>query len=181
MIRGEVIDLRPVRERDLDRLFELETDIANRGRYYPLEFRSESELRHRFQETGFWSEHNGRLLIISKGGGIVGSIGFFRPASYFDAYEIAYILYDESSRGKGYVSEALQLFTRYLIAIKKAGRLQLTVMVGNVASRRVAEKAGFRPEGILRHAIYLRGRNHDLEMFSLLPGDLEQDEEAGGG
>jgi RimJ/RimL family protein N-acetyltransferase len=43
----------------------------------------------------------------------------------------------------------------------------------NIASQRVAEKAGFRREGILRSALeYRDGSRSDSVVFSLLPEEL---------
>jgi len=52
--------------------------------------------------------------------------------------------------------------------------VQLRADVENVASRRAAEKAGFRLEGVLRSAHWNArlGRRQDWAMYSLLPGDL---------
>jgi RimJ/RimL family protein N-acetyltransferase len=47
-------------------------------------------------------------------------------------------------------------------------RIQWRAEVGNEASRRVAEKVGFRSEGIQRDAAYTRGVYQDMEVFSLL-------------
>ena len=46
--------------------------------------------------------------------------------------------------------------------------------VQNKASQRVAEKAGFRQEGVLRSARYSerQGRRVDFAVFSLLPEEL---------
>ena len=173
MLKGNKISLRPVRERDLETLFELEWDITNRGEFYPLDLTSEAEFKKRFQEDGFWREDFGLLLIANKADQIVGQILFFKPVSYFDALEVGYILFDEASRGQGYTTEALWLFVRYLFEAKKVNRLQLTVVVGNEASKRVAEKCGFRSEGILRQAMFTRGKHVDLEMFALLREELE--------
>jgi RimJ/RimL family protein N-acetyltransferase len=56
-----------------------------------------------------------------------------------------------------------------------AARVQLRADVENVASRRVAEKAGFRLEGVLRsaHANPRLGRRQDWAMYSLLPRELD--------
>ncbi|MFI6849908.1 GNAT family N-acetyltransferase [Kitasatospora sp. NBC_00085] len=40
--------------------------------------------------------------------------------------------------------------------------------VANAASIRVLTRAGFRPEGRLRHHVYLRGAWHDSFQYSLL-------------
>ena len=46
--------------------------------------------------------------------------------------------------------------------------------IDNAPSRRVAEKAGAKVEGILRNRVTLNGRLHDAVMHSLVPGDLDQ-------
>lgn len=171
MIRGEKIILRTVREDDIDILFGLRSDIANRGEYYPLDMSSQVEYKKRFQEHGFWEETKGTLVICAADT-IVGSISFF-PAMYYNGFEIAYILFDTTSRQKGYMTEALSLLSQYLFSTKTINRLQLTVIPGNQASKRVAEKCGFKSEGIMRGAIFHHGENRDLEMFSLLRGEAE--------
>ena len=173
MLKGNKISLRPVRERDLETLFDLEWDITNRGEFYPLDLPSEAEFKRRFQQDGFWSETFGLLLITNKADQIAGQILYFKPVRYFDAFEIAYILFDQASRGQGYMTEALSLFVHYLFDAKKVNRLQLTVVVGNKASKRVAEKCGFKSEGTLRQTMFHRGKYVDLEMFALLREELE--------
>ncbi|MCP6657804.1 GNAT family N-acetyltransferase, partial [Klebsiella pneumoniae] len=74
-------------------------------------------------------------------------------------------------RGKGYMSEALSLFSSFLFESKPIPRLQLTVVVGNESSRKVAEKCGYRYEGTLRKAAFLAGKYVDLELFGLLPDE----------
>jgi RimJ/RimL family protein N-acetyltransferase len=52
-------------------------------------------------------------------------------------------------------------------------RLELTTHPENIPSQRVAEKAGFTREGVLRaHMKFPDGRRRDSVMFSLLPSDL---------
>jgi RimJ/RimL family protein N-acetyltransferase len=50
-------------------------------------------------------------------------------------------------------------------------RIQLSAVTGNLASLRVAEKAGFRREGTLRRAQLEDDGLHDLAVFSLLDDD----------
>jgi ribosomal-protein-alanine N-acetyltransferase len=70
--------------------------------------------------------------------------------------------------------EALSLLARYLFETRTIRRLQLTVVVGNLASKRIAEKCGFTREEIARKAVFLRGKHVDLEWFSLLREEAEQ-------
>lgn len=167
MLRGEKISLRLVREADLNPLFDLHSDLTKRGDYFPLDLWTEAELKQRYQ---VWEEERGRLLICVADQ-IVGMIGFFKSVPYYDALEIGYILFDVDSRNKGYMTEALSLLVKYLFATKKINRLQLTLQVGNVASKRVAEKCGVQFEGIARGAVFHRGADRDLEMYSLLRGE----------
>lgn len=169
MIKGEKINLRVVREQDLDLFFELHSDVERRGDFYPLHLPSETEFKHRFQQDGFWSESFGRLLVVSKKDDrILGGIWYFKSVPYFDALEIGYILYDQASRNQGIMTEALSMLVKYLFAIKKINRVQLTAIAENAASKRVAEKCGFKSEGIARQALFHKGRNVDLEWFSIL-------------
>ena len=75
------------------------------------------------------------------------------------------------ARGRGLASKALVLLSRWALATLPLIRLQLFTDVDNPASMRVAERAGFAQEGMLRNWYDLRGERRDAVMFSLLPGD----------
>jgi [ribosomal protein S5]-alanine N-acetyltransferase len=167
MLKGDGIVLRTVRRRDLDTLFELASDIGRRGDYYPLHVMIEPSYFRSFEEDGFWGDDFGRMVIVDETDRILGQIIYFQTARYINGLEIAYLLFDPADRGKGIMSQALDLFSRYLFATRRISRLQLTVLPGNEASRRVALKAGYQSEGVMRQAIFHRGRPTDLELFSL--------------
>lgn len=170
MLRGEKIVLRTVREADLDTLYNFWSELPNRGAYYPLDLYSHVDFKKRFHEHGMWEETKGTLLICAAEQ-ILGIISFFN-AGYYDGYEIGYILFDTGHRNQGYTTEALTLFVQYLFAAKKINRLQVAVMQGNLPSRRVAEKCGFRFEGLVRGALFHQGQYCDLELFSLLRAEV---------
>jgi RimJ/RimL family protein N-acetyltransferase len=67
----------------------------------------------------------------------------------------------------------VQLIARWAFDELGVQRLELTTAPENVASHRVAERAGFTREGVLRglQATKNEGRR-DTVMFSLLPLDL---------
>jgi [ribosomal protein S5]-alanine N-acetyltransferase len=171
MLSGERVTLRPVREADLPAFIAAHVDIRNRGSYFPLGVLSESELRRRFADNGFWERGEGTLLIWSRDDEIVGHIEFFTAVSYWDAFELSYQLYDERHAGQGYATEAVQLLVDYLFATKKQHRIHLVIVPGNAASRRIAEKCGFVLEGTVRGAFFNAGRNHDVLLYSLLRTD----------
>lgn len=170
MIRGGGIVLRTVREEDLDFLYDAINDVEIRGPWVQIRMTSQPGYRKRFQETGFFSQDEGQLVIVDAEdtSRIYGSIGWFRTAFYSDSLEIGYQILDVAQRGRGIATTALRLVCGYLFADRNVHRIQLGVVVGNEASRRVAEKVGFRSEGILRGFAFLRGAHHDMEIFSLL-------------
>jgi RimJ/RimL family protein N-acetyltransferase len=170
MIRGEGIVLRTIREQDLDFLYDAISDVEARGPWVQIRMTSQPGYRKRFQETGFFTPDEGMLAIVDAEdtGRIYGTVGWFKPVFYSDALEIGYQVLDVAQRGRGIATQALRLLCGYLFADRHVHRLQLGILVGNQASRRVAEKVGFRSEGIQRDAAYTRGVHQDMEVFSLL-------------
>jgi RimJ/RimL family protein N-acetyltransferase len=79
------------------------------------------------------------------------------------------------ARGRGAATRALRLGARWLLGGEYGiERLQLRADALNVPSQRVAEKAGFTREGVLRSSYYNArfGRRVDFVMYSLLPSEL---------
>jgi RimJ/RimL family protein N-acetyltransferase len=78
------------------------------------------------------------------------------------------------ARNRGVATKALIQHARWAIRERGVERLELTTDPENIASQRVAEKAGFVREGLLRAYSRARdGRRRDSIMFSLLPSDLD--------
>ncbi len=174
MLKGQTINLRTVRKKDLDTLYDLQCQIQDRGPYFPQKLVSESEFLDHFAKTGLWAEDRGMLLIVdAETDRILGNVAYFPANHYYQAFEIGYILYSPEDRGKGIVSQALRLFIGYLFDLKVVSRLQIQLQVPNIGSRRVAEKAGFKLEGIAREAIISQGKPDNLEVYSLLRSEWE--------
>jgi RimJ/RimL family protein N-acetyltransferase len=78
-----------------------------------------------------------------------------------------------SSRGRGTCTRALRLLARHALGELGLQRVHLVTDPENRPSQRVAEKVGFRREGVLRaHLRHPDGRVRDSVMFSLLPGEI---------
>jgi RimJ/RimL family protein N-acetyltransferase len=120
-----------------------------------------------------WAAGTMANFAIVEGGRPVGSIGI-RWLEGFDegTAEIGYWVAAEA-RGRGICTRALRLAAAW--ALGSTERLQLRADVDNAPSNRVAEKAGFRREGVLRAIRYndRLGRRVDFAMYSLLPGELD--------
>jgi RimJ/RimL family protein N-acetyltransferase len=84
--------------------------------------------------------------------------------------EIGYLA-DPAARGRGIVTRGVGLICEWGFGELGLERLQLTTHPGNRSSQRVAEKCGFRREGVLRRYGLQRGDRVDLVMWARLPGD----------
>jgi RimJ/RimL family protein N-acetyltransferase len=87
------------------------------------------------------------------------------------ATEVSYAVAADA-RGFGVGPEAVDALAIALLLEHGFQRVELRVAPGNVASRRVAEKAGFTYEGLLRNAGYVHSGRIDLEVWSLVAADL---------
>ena len=111
------------------------------------------------------------MMLDHAAGRIVGSISLFYADWEVRSAEIGYGVRDDE-RGKGYASEALAAVARWALTEGGIQRAWLTASTGNVASVRVAEKAGFRLEGTLRRAGLEDDGLHDLLIFALLDDEV---------
>ncbi|MDP9239309.1 MAG: GNAT family N-acetyltransferase [Actinomycetota bacterium] len=75
-------------------------------------------------------------------------------------------------RGQGITTQAVGAVCRWGFAALGLARIEWYAEAGNVGSRRVAEKAGFRYEGLLRGKLTHRGRRVDAWAGALLAGEV---------
>ncbi|MBQ0976636.1 GNAT family N-acetyltransferase [Micromonospora sp. M61] len=77
-----------------------------------------------------------------------------------------------AARGRGYMPAALVALSAWGFTTLGLARIEWKANVGNTASRRVAEKAGFTFEGTARGGVQHRGERVDVWVASLLSKDL---------
>lgn len=124
-------------------------------------------------EQGWRDATAAQFAMTARADELLGSIGvgFVEPArglarvGYWTA---------PAARGRGLTTRALVLISRWAIRDAGVERLELEADVENIASQRVAERAGFTREGVMRSARpnARLGRRVDIALFSLLPADL---------
>ena len=168
MLEGRQVILRLFAEDDLDEYLQLFNEYSERGEFFPIAFHAIPPTRKDFQETGWWGEDMGRMLVTTREGRMLGTIGFFKDVKYHAGYEVGYWILRAGDRGQGYMSEALRIFSAYLFELKPIPRLQITTVRANSAARRIAEKCGYRLEGDFRNHGFLRGKYVDVERLALL-------------
>jgi RimJ/RimL family protein N-acetyltransferase len=112
-----------------------------------------------------------RSFAITQGEILVGAIGMSMNSMSYRG-RIGYWI-AAPARGRGVCTRALRLLSRWALDELELQRLDLITDPDNRASQRVAEKVGYRCEGVLRaHLRHPDGRIRDSVMFSLLPGEL---------
>ena len=122
--------------------------------------------------ASMWRERTGSPFAVVVGEEVIGGVGI----NWIDRDEavgdIGYWL-RKDARGRGYTTRAVRLASEWAFSVG-CERLQLRADAENVASLRVAERAGFTREGIQRSARYnpRLGRRMNFVVFSLLPGEL---------
>jgi RimJ/RimL family protein N-acetyltransferase len=110
-------------------------------------------------------------LAIEVDGNVVGGIGIGVNSNDYRG-RIGYWV-AASSRGQGIGARALRVLSRHALDVRRLQRVDLITDPDNIASQRVAEKVGFRREGVMRaHLRHPDGRIRDSVLFSLLPGEL---------
>jgi RimJ/RimL family protein N-acetyltransferase len=104
------------------------------------------------------------------GGTLVGMVGLHRgsvPGRASVGYWIA-----PQARGRGLATRAVRLVARWAFEDPTLERLELTTLVGNEASGRVALRSGFQREGILRRFASFRGQAVDAVIYAMIRDDV---------
>jgi ribosomal-protein-serine acetyltransferase len=170
--------LRPLRLTDAAELFAV--TAANRvylRRWLPwLDAVQTEEHSREFVESAIEQRETGRgpIFAIAHEGAIVGVIGFHPIDRIHTVGEIGYWL-AEVFQGRGIMTACCRFVVRYGFHTLDLNRIQIPAATGNVRSRAIPERLGFRFEGVLRGRENLYGTFVDHAMYALLRSELPQD------
>jgi [ribosomal protein S5]-alanine N-acetyltransferase len=118
----------------------------------------------------------GRALpfVITIGGRLVGQVtlGGIVHGSQFGGH-IGYWI-DQSYAGQGNVPTSVALVADHAFGVLGLHRLEIAMRPENAPSRRVAEKLGFRPEGLRERYLHIDGDWRDHLIFALCAGDIPE-------
>lgn len=79
--------------------------------------------------------------------------------------EIAYT-FEKAARGRGYATEAVVGLAQYIFDEHPVTRIQVRMHPADIASARVAERAGFDYEGTMRLSLWVGKTNHDMLVYA---------------
>jgi RimJ/RimL family protein N-acetyltransferase len=173
-----VVKLRPWDERDVPVLVECIDGDAEMIRWMdaiPQPYLDKEARAWVEQASSFWLAGTSAPFAVTdpETGRVLGGVGFAWVGEE-RVGEVGYWLRADA-RGRGLTARAVRLVSRWAFDELGCERLQLRADADNVGSQRVAEKAGFTREGVLRsvHFNPRQQRRVDFVMFSLLPGELD--------
>ncbi len=167
MLNGRTVNLRIIEKEDLPLLAKWTNDPEFSGEYESIEQTSLREL-----QTWYDSLHSDEkwFIIEKKDGSTIGQI-LYSPLSHH--FRIGYRIIP-SERKKGYCTEAVRIIVDYLFLSKDIVRIQAETNPKNTASQRVLEKAGFKKEGLIRKAVFIRGEWKDGLLYSIIREEWKQ-------
>lgn len=175
---GGKIHLRPYRMEDAEAIFEAVD--ASRSELSPwMDWCTED---YSLQDTVKWlamhpkawkrKEIYGFAVIDPANGAFLGGCGLNHILWDYKLANLGYWVRSDRT-GEGLATQAAVAVARF--GLKELGlrRIEIVAAVENRASRRVAEKAGAKFEGILRHRIKIGDRHLDAAMHSLILSDFQ--------
>lgn len=104
---------------------------------------------------------------------IAGIIGFKGIDHVNRKTEIGYWL-SATLQGQGIMRRSCKAMLRHAFEEMGMNRVQIKVGIGNTKSSRIPQALNFKSEGVQRDGEYLNGHFHDLEIYSLLLREWEQ-------
>jgi RimJ/RimL family protein N-acetyltransferase len=116
------------------------------------------------------------VILDSADGTLLGSVGINQANHAHNFANLGYWVRG-SRTCRGVASAAVKLVARFGFQELGLTRLELLIPTKNLPSQRVAVKAGAQREGILRQRLLLAGELHDAVLYSLVPGDLQSEEQ----
>jgi RimJ/RimL family protein N-acetyltransferase len=170
-LRTERLTLRPPGPDDADDAFAAVDHVVGRWMPWAAGYTRDKALRWCTEEAYRDPVREANFVIVpATTGRLAGVIGISRADWDTGVAETGYWM-GPADRRHGYVTEALREIARYAFGLGLY-RLELLAAVGNDASQRVAERAGFTREGVLRRARPIPGGRSDMVLFSLLKEEL---------
>jgi RimJ/RimL family protein N-acetyltransferase len=101
---------------------------------------------------------------------VLGSLSLLRPHWEHGRIEIGWWI-AAPARGRGLATAGARLLARWALERLGVARIDCFVDTDNLASRRVAERAGFVPDGVLRSWQEHRGERRAMVAYGLLASD----------
>jgi RimJ/RimL family protein N-acetyltransferase len=170
---GAQLTLRPPEPRDAEAILVACTDPETRAwTLVPLDFDLARAIAFVAGARGWWERGEGARWVVADAADDCVGLLDLRVSPHDPQVGDVFFITVPHARGKGYMTAALRAAAVWALQEHDLVRVEWRALVGNEGSRRVAERAGFRPEGISRRFSNQRGTRTDAWVASLIREDL---------
>jgi RimJ/RimL family protein N-acetyltransferase len=177
-LRGDVVVVRPFRPEDAPLLHEAIAESRDFMRpwlpWADAQQTVEESLDWINQARAKWITRTDILVAMfdaADNGRFVGGIDLHPRDWAVPFFELGYWMRATAAR-RGYMTEAVQLLTRFALDVLGAQRVQIRCDVRNTPSANVARRAGYVLEGVRRNdSLDTEGNVASMLIFSRVPGD----------
>lgn len=171
VIEFEEFSLNTFDENLIEQLTEHSQLIENTGSNFTVKIKSKEYWVNRLKNNELWTDQNGYLALIDNDNKVFGVIWHFSHGIQ-SSFEIGInIVLPTHRNGQGFGTKALTKYCDYLFDAYPINRLQYNMVTDNIASEKLAIKAGFKLEGIQRKSLFIRGSWKDVKLYSKLRGE----------
>jgi len=172
-LEGPRIRLRPFRDDDLAAYYAVHSD-PQVMRYWSFPaWTALEQARPRFASALSGHDPSRLLCWAAADGerdGLIGGVTLFAISPEHARAELGYSL-GSAHWGRGLAGEAVELALRHAFEAMRLNRIEADIDPLNTASCRLAERLGFRREGVLRERWQVAGECQDSALYGLLARD----------
>jgi RimJ/RimL family protein N-acetyltransferase len=169
VLKGRAVTLRAFREDEIERVLE---------RFpFPEVDGSSARARRRERLEASGTRTRSELLFAIEGESqVIGEIQARSPESALPpgVFELGIELYEQTSRGRGFGTDAVVTLVHHLFDEERAIRVQASTDMDNVPMRRTLERLGFGLEGVLRGFMPTSDEPRDYAMYGMTRDDWER-------
>ena len=175
ILKGKIVTLRPIEEKDLPFMQQLVNDPDLEqlivGWSFPVSMKDQQQWFQNFHNTDKFI----RYIIETETDGVIGLTGL-REIDWKNgtAKGGGIRLLKKEMRSKGVATDAYMTMLRYAFNELRLHRVCTAALDYNGASLHFMEKCGFKREGVLRDAVYKNGSFHDEIILACLKSDYEK-------
>ncbi len=175
IIKHEDVTLRAVEESDMELLREMINNPEIENMVAGSSFPVSSFAQRKWFENLLNNKNELRLIIDTDTYGSIGTITLTKiDWKNRNSQLNIKITNKKDLYGKGYGSKATKALIKYAFEQLNMQCIYSHILEYNIASQRLHEKIGFKKEGILRERVYKNSKYHNLIVWSILKGELNE-------
>ena len=174
MIKGRLVNLRPLKKNDLDEIMKWVNDLEVTKYLSSLIFPvSRLEEEKYLEKMMTKNKEQKNLVIEDKEGHYIGQVTLDHINWKDRNAELGIVIGNRNNWGKGYGTEAIKLVLNYGFHQMNLYNIYLWVFEYNHRGIRCYEKCGFKKDGELRKSHFYQGKFHNKILMSILREEFE--------